>query len=239
MYYLLEEVVQHKGDAEAIWCPSGSLSWNQLFARVNQYAQWFLSQGVKPGDIVAFYMANSSDFMCAWYGLNAIGAAPAGLNTNLASKALLHCLELAQVKLVLVDGDTDLLSRLEGVQAHLEASGHKIVKLVDVRAHIFSLAPVRPPDELRKDVTTASPLFFAYTSGTTGLPKAVTFPALIGVMTALVVCLSYPPGFNALTEQINRGRRGMWASGATIKGSITVCRTIMAQAAYKPVMPWL
>lgn len=190
MYYLLEEVVRRKGDAEAIWSSSGSLSWNQLYTHVNQYAQWFLSLGVKPGDIVAFYMANSSDFMCAWYGLMAIGAAPAGLNTNLASKALLHCLELAQVKLILADGDPDMLSRLEGVQPDLEASGRRIVKLADVRKHIFSLAPVRPSDDLRKDIVPTSPLILAYTSGTTGLPKAVNFPVAIGVMSVVVVCLS-------------------------------------------------
>lgn len=182
-------MVQRKGDAEAIWTSSGSLSWNQLYERVNRYAQWFLSLDVKPGDIVVLYMANSSDYMCAWYGLMAIGAAPAGLNTNLASKALIHCVELAQVKLILADGDSDMMLRLEGVQADLEASGHTIVKLADVRAHILSLAPVRPSDELRNSVTLSSPLLFAYTSGTTGLPKAVIFPVMIGVLTMEVVCL--------------------------------------------------
>ncbi|CAN8096349.1 unnamed protein product [Discula destructiva] len=185
LYYDFEDVVRRRGDAEAIWSHGECLSWNQLYARVNQYAQWFLSQEVKPGDFVVIYMANSPDFLCVWYGLMAIGAAPAGINTNLASKVLVHCIELAQAKLVLADGDEDLHLRLDGVRTDLEASGHTIVKLADFRERILGLAPIRPSDELRKDIGPSSPMMLAYTSGTTGLPKAITFPIMIGVLSLI------------------------------------------------------
>lgn len=158
-----------------------------MYARVNQYAQWFLAQKVKPGDLVVMYMANSPDFMCAWFGLMAVGAAPAMINTNLASKALVHCVEIAQARLILADGDGDLLARLEGVRADLEASGHEIVSLGNVRDHILGLNPARPADELRKNIRIDSPMMLAYTSGTTGLPKAIVFPMLIVVLTSSVV----------------------------------------------------
>lgn len=184
----MEEVVKKKGDAEAIWSRSECLSYDQVYARVNQYAQWFLAQDVRPCDLVVIYMPNSPDFMCAWYGLMAVGAAPAMINTNLASKALLHCVEIAQARLILADGDGDMLDRFQGVQAELEASGHKIVTLGDVRDHILNLDPVRPADELRKGIEMDSPMMLTYTSGTTGLPKAIVFPIVVGTLGATLVC---------------------------------------------------
>lgn len=186
MWDVFAHVVESKGqDDEAIWSRTECLTFHQLHARVNQYAQWFLSQNVKPGDLVAIYMANSPDFMGVWFALLAIGAAPALINTNLASQALVHCVELAQTKLILADGDAMLHSNLDSVQAHLEASGHKIVRLLDVRQHILGLASVRPADELRRGLSPDAPMMLGYTSGTTGLPKAISFP--IGVFAAFAI----------------------------------------------------
>lgn len=108
-------------------------------------------------------MVNSPDFICAWLGLLAIGSAPALVNTNLASNALIHCVKIAKARLVLADGDEQMLQQLDGVQPDLQATGHQIVKLKDVRQRIAGLEPTRPSDELRKTVTVLSPLALAYT----------------------------------------------------------------------------
>lgn len=191
IYYFLEDIVKKKGDAEAIWSHSECLSWNQLYARVHQYAQWFLSQNVKPGDLVVMYMANSPDFICVWFGLMAIGAAPALINTNLASRALVHCVNIAEARLILADGDDEMLVRLQSVRSDLEASGHEVVILRHVRDQILGSKPIRPADELRRNIGIDSPMALAYTSGTTGLPKAIVFPVLIIILTATVVSLRH------------------------------------------------
>lgn len=157
MYYCFEDVVKAQGNAEAIWSHTECLTYNQAYDRTNQYAQWFLSQNVKPGDLVVLYMANSADFMLAWLGLIAVGATPAMVNTNLASKALVHCVEIAKAKLVLADGNNEMLARLEGVRSDLEATGHQIMILDGVRSHILGLQPLRPADELREVVQGVSP----------------------------------------------------------------------------------
>ncbi|KAG8157118.1 hypothetical protein KVR01_013108 [Diaporthe batatas] len=189
IYYCFEDAVREKGDAEAIWSHGECLTYNQAYARVNQYAQWFLAQGVRPGQFAALLMANSPDMVCAWLGLLAIGAAPALVNTNLAAKALVHSVSIAKVKLVLADGDADLLGRLDAVRGDLEAAGHRICVLGGgggVRAQVLGLEPVRPGDELREGVTTDTPLALAYTSGTTGLPKAISFPMVVAFLSATV-----------------------------------------------------
>ncbi|KAF3765224.1 hypothetical protein M406DRAFT_70283 [Cryphonectria parasitica EP155] len=193
LYYSFEEAVKREGDGEALWSREECLSYNQAYTRVHQYAQWFLSQGVKPGDHVVFYMANSPDFMCAWLGLMAIGAAPALINTNLASKPLLHCVGIAQARLIFAGGDDEMLGRLEAVRSELMATGHHIIKLGDVRGQILGMKPVRPADELRRLVEATSPMALAFTSGTTGLSKAIIFPMLAGFLAVTVRKKGYSP----------------------------------------------
>lgn len=150
-------------------------------------------------------MLNTPDMLCAWLGLMAIGAAPALINTNLASKALVHCVEIAQARLILAAGDGDLLARLEAERPALVASGHQIVHLDAIRDHVLALEPIRPSNALRKGVTMNSPLALAYTryahthprarkktnhrSGTTGLPKAIVFPMVIGYIATIAASL--------------------------------------------------
>lgn len=162
-YDLFEEITTKRAVDEAIWSHTECLSYAQAYDRSHQYAQWFLSQGVKPGDHIVFYMVNTPDMVCAWMGLLAVGAAPALVNTNLASKALIHCVEIAQAKLILAAGDGELLARLEAERLALEASGHQIVELETIRGHVLDLEPIKPPAALRKAVNSNSPMALVYT----------------------------------------------------------------------------
>ncbi|KAI0544745.1 fatty acid transporter [Xylaria curta] len=179
-YYFFEHHAQTHPNTECIWWRSGSLTWGSAYARANQFAHFFLSAGVQPGDMVSFFMGNSPDFALAWMGLWAIGAAPALINHNLTKQALLHCLDIAGSKLVLADGPGELLERLDAVQEELDGKGVRVIKLSDVRTQIEASPATRPADELRAAVTPNSPFGLFYTSGTTGLPKACIVPAIAG-----------------------------------------------------------
>ncbi|KAK1449435.1 AMP-binding enzyme [Colletotrichum melonis] len=176
-YYFFEEAVQKDPYGEAIWTRSGSVSWKTTYDRANQYAQMFLSQGVRPGDFVAILMQNSPDFAFAWVGLLAIGAAPAMINYNLVGKALLGCIEISTAKLVVVDGSPDIAAKYNDVQTELDLKGITVVNIGEERERIYQMDPIRPRDELRKNLTPADAMAMFYTSGTTGLPKAVIMPA--------------------------------------------------------------
>lgn len=73
-YYIFENTVRNRADDVAIWSRQGEYTWRELDQRANQYATHFLEQGVKPGDLVAFYLHNSPEFFFAWVGLLAIGS---------------------------------------------------------------------------------------------------------------------------------------------------------------------
>ncbi|ERS98510.1 hypothetical protein HMPREF1624_05294 [Sporothrix schenckii ATCC 58251] len=175
-YYFIEENTRQNPDHEAIWSRDGCYTRKEMYDRANQYAQWFLKQGVQPGDLVAFFMINSPDFITAWLGLLAIGAAPAMINFHLTSKALLHCLGISAAKLILVDGPPDAHARIAAVQTDLDAQGYRVVDLADARPDVYALDARRPGDELRAGVLPHSPSSMFYTSGTTGLPKACYLP---------------------------------------------------------------
>lgn len=108
-------------------------------------------------------MANSPEFLFAWLGLFAVGAAPAMINHNLTKAALLHCLGISNSPLVLADGSPELLARIEEVKDDLAAKGVKIVNLGDVKAEINALKIERPPDKLRENVKPDSPFGLFYT----------------------------------------------------------------------------
>ena len=73
VYYIFEDAVRNRANDVAIWSRQGEYTWRDLSLRANQYATFFLALGVRPGDLVAFYLQNSPEFFCAWLGLWAIG----------------------------------------------------------------------------------------------------------------------------------------------------------------------
>lgn len=79
------------------------LTYMDVHLRSNKFANVFRSEvGVKHGDIVALWMSNEPDFLCAWFGLTKLGCEVAFLNTNIKSKSLQHCLQSCGAKVLIV-----------------------------------------------------------------------------------------------------------------------------------------
>jgi acyl-CoA synthetase (AMP-forming)/AMP-acid ligase II len=177
LYYFFEDAVNRTPNNECIWSREGCYTWAQTYDRANQYAQWFLSQGVKTHDYVSFYLTNSPDFIFAWLGLWAIGAAPAMINHNLAGKALIHCLKVSGSTLLLVDEDPALQARISEKRGQIEEELGMQIHFIDLHAkeEIRSQKAERPADAYREGVKGDWPLAMFFTSGTTGLPKGVPF----------------------------------------------------------------
>ncbi|KAL3422287.1 AMP-binding enzyme [Phlyctema vagabunda] len=177
LYYFFEEAASRRPDEDAVWSREGCYTWAQSYDRVNQWAQWFLARGVKPRDFVAFYLQNSPDFIFAWLGLWAIGAAPAMINYNLTGKALLHCLKISDAKLILVDEEPEFTDRINEVRDTLEGEYGMTAVLVNSTTldEVLSCEPKRPDDLFREQVRGDWPMVLLYTSGTTGFPKGCPF----------------------------------------------------------------
>ncbi len=157
--------MNRRANEECIWSRDGCYTWNQAYDRANQYAQWFLAQGVKPHDYVGFYLNNSPDFVFAWLGLWAVGAAPAMINYNLAGKALIHCLKVSDAKLILVDEETALRQRIEDARSQIEGELGMRICVMDsqVIGEIRRLKAERPEDSCREGVQGNWPMAMFYT----------------------------------------------------------------------------
>jgi acyl-CoA synthetase (AMP-forming)/AMP-acid ligase II len=175
-YCFAPHVPKYSNDL-CIWSREKTYTWEQVHDRAVQWAHFFLANGVKPGDMVATYLMNSADFMVIWLGLFCIGCAPAHLNYNLKGEGLIHCLRIAGVKMVLVDGESESAVRFEACRKRVEKELDVKPFTVDesLLEKVYSGSTDVPGDEYRQNVIGTDPTCLLYTSGTTGLPKAGKF----------------------------------------------------------------
>jgi len=177
----------------AIWSRERIYTFAEAQDQSARYAQWMLSEGIRPGELVAMYLMNSSEFLVIWLAILSIGCSPAFLNYNLEGKALIHCLDVCETKLIIADDDPGCRARIEGVRDEIEKKGKKLIFLDNaLQREISATKAVVPGDEYRRDVTGEFPCCLIYTryvieavastaspltssSGTTGLPKGCAF----------------------------------------------------------------
>lgn len=179
LWYNFEKQVQRlPSQQECIWSRTGCYTWRETHEYACCYAQLFLSQGIRSRGLVAIYMQNSPELIFSTLGSWAIGCAPAFINYNLAGDALIHCLKTSGATMVLVDAGNDCTTRIEESRDKIEDDlGMKIVILnEEIKTEIATEAPQRPDDEHRERITPDFPMALFYTSGTTGFPKACSFP---------------------------------------------------------------
>ncbi|KAL1970232.1 hypothetical protein VTN77DRAFT_5392 [Rasamsonia byssochlamydoides] len=176
-WFYFEDIAHTYLDTTCIWSRDRSYTYREAYDRACQYGHYFLSLGVQPGQLVAFYMQNSPEFLLAWLGLWSIGCAPAAINYNLAGDALVHCLKISGVQFVLADEDADCRGRIEASRSIIEEQlGMKILLLDSTFLdHIASFPPTPPDEKYRLNVPGDLPAMLIYTSGTTGMPKGCPF----------------------------------------------------------------
>ncbi len=158
-------------------------TWREVNEISNQYADFFVKQGIGRGDVVAIVMDNRPEFLFAVTGLNKIRAVGALINHNLTGKALTHAINVGKPKAALVG--TEHLADVMTVQADLTGITKDRTLWVQkddtpdkvqteglrvVNEEIEACSRNRPYNLNRPD--TADPMCYIYTSGTTGLPKA-------------------------------------------------------------------
>uniref|UniRef100_A0A8C3AZT9 long-chain-fatty-acid--CoA ligase n=1 Tax=Cyclopterus lumpus TaxID=8103 RepID=A0A8C3AZT9_CYCLU len=176
-------------------------TYRDVELRSNRLANVFLEAvKLRKGECVALLMNNEPDFLCAWFGLAKVGCSVAFLNTNIKSKALLHCFHCCGARTLIVG--SDLVECLDGILSSLledniqvwamksQSEHPQVLSLLD-KIDAASDQPV--PAVLRAITSLKSPTLYIFTSGTTGLPKAAVITHL----------------------QSLKAAAGFWAFGAT------------------------
>ncbi|PYH98172.1 long-chain fatty acid transporter [Aspergillus ellipticus CBS 707.79] len=185
-FYVLEKHARDPKTKDQTFIVYNGRSWtfHETYVLALQYGTWFKQvHGIKPWEVVAMDLMNSSTFIFVWFGLWSIGAVPAFINYNLAGKPLTHSIRTSTARLLLVDEDLRPQFPPEQLEIFAAADfrdGKGPVEVVfftpEVEAQVLQMAPTREDDTVRGGATLRDMGLLIYTSGTTGLPKPAIMP---------------------------------------------------------------
>ncbi len=148
------------------------LTYAEYGATVEALARGLVAAGLKPGEVIAIFLANSWEFCAAYHATTLAGGIPTLLNPTYREREVRHQLGSSGAALLIADG-----TNIDGV----DLAGLPILRRVFCTrqqgsgSEPFSnlVKPVSttlpPPDQGSENTLAALP----YSSGTTGLPKGV------------------------------------------------------------------
>jgi len=167
----VEDWAARQPDRPALVSDTGRLSYRELAERINRYARWALSAGIKRGDTVCLIMPTRPDYVAAWLGISKAGGVVALINTKLVGQSLAHCVNVARAEHIILASE---LADVFATAQPLLAGAPKIWSdgNIDVELGKFDGGPLSAAE--RRDVTIDERALLIYTSGTTGLPKAAS-----------------------------------------------------------------
>ena len=154
-----------------------TFSYRTLAERVNRYARWALSAGIKAGDTVCLFMPGRPDYIAAWLGITKVGGVAALINTRLVGTSLSHCINVAAADHVILAHDLAAIFETAAPQLNRAPKiwlrgGDADEAGIDAALDRLDGSPLTPRE--RRGVTINDRALLIYTSGTTGLPKAVS-----------------------------------------------------------------
>jgi acyl-CoA synthetase (AMP-forming)/AMP-acid ligase II len=148
------------------------LTYAEYADTVESLARGLIAAGIKPGDVIAIFLANSWEFCTAFHAIQLAGAIPTLLNPTYREREVRYQLENSGAVVLITDG-----GNIDGINL---AGLPNLRRVYTTRQHASGtepfanlLSPVTAayprPDQSPKEVLAALP----YSSGTTGLPKGV------------------------------------------------------------------
>jgi len=183
---MLEENAQKFPDNPAVKSEEAQLSWREYNEAVNRCANYFISQGLKKGDVACVFLENRPELLIVYSAMAKIGAVNSMINTNLRQDSLRHCLLLHPARIYIIGEEVidafeevkrDLKLRPEHGLYFMPDQGQKPAPdgFIDFREAAGNSPVSNPPTTA--EVKPADTIAYVFTSGTTGgMPKAAVIP---------------------------------------------------------------
>ena len=182
---LLAKHAQERPDAIAIVDGGHRLSWSRFLHLSQRFALHLRELGVGPGDVIALQMPNWMEYLVCYHGIRLAGGIVVQVGADWRSAEMAYGFGIGPAKVAIVPREflaydypavlKDLRPELPGLEHVLVARGEapdgtisldeKLADPIEKRIPVDSLRACRPsPDQIIRIV---------FTSGTTGLPKAI------------------------------------------------------------------
>ncbi len=182
---IIERNAEQYANKVAIRFEDKELTYKEYNEIANQYAHYFLSLGLKKGDIVDVLMKNRIEMLIIIGAVGKIGVVGSMINSDLREKSLIHSFKTTLGKVIIIgEGCLDSFEKVKNEIALSEDHvlcfsidrGNKPIPkgYVDL-SKIVKDFPIDNPTTT-SEIKTFDNHLFIFTSGTTGLPKAAYFP---------------------------------------------------------------
>ena len=175
---LWEAVVDAVPDREALVCGPRRLTFAGADERINRLAHVLAARGIGPGDHVALYLYNGTEYLEAMLAAFKIRAVPVNVNYRYVAEELRYLLDDSDARAVVLHRTfaptlASVAPSLPGLHAALVVDDHSGADLggvehLDYEEALAGASPDRDFAPRSRD-----DLYILYTGGTTGMPKGV------------------------------------------------------------------
>lgn len=180
---VLEQQAAAKGEETFVLFEGERISYAELDRRANRVAAALEARGVVRGAGVAIMMNNSPAWLDVFFATQKLGAYAVPINVALRGEGLGYIIDHSEAETLVVDADLlDAVVPIRGERAGLKRLIVNTSYLADSAAAtalpgdpvtLAALAAEGSPAPRRRDLEAGGKAVLLYTSGTTGLPKAV------------------------------------------------------------------
>jgi len=175
----IEKLAEEKPEHIALYYQDAFWTWQAFNEETNKIANFFLNLGLKRGESIALMMENSPEYLFLIGGINKIQGVSALINFNQRKLALTHAFNVIEPKWIVVDGDclqpfNDVFENLSLKKDQIFVINNAVNITHEYRDLLSELKFVSNsnPNTTFNSIIRETALYI-FTSGTTGLPKAV------------------------------------------------------------------
>jgi len=178
---LLDYNAEHYGNRPALLYEDIKYTYKELNEWTNRYANFFLSIGLKKGDVINVFLENRPELMMIIGAMGKIGTIASLINTRQRSASLIHSFTVNDVKTYVIGEEMypvflkvmkDLKLTSKDKLFFLSDKGELEIPegFLNLKEKVKDQATSTP--SAIREIKGIDPYAYVFTSGTTGLPKA-------------------------------------------------------------------